>query len=117
MIPVQSCQQVNKEPRILIFGYGNPGRQDDGLGVAIAERIEGWARQVSQTNIEVDSNYQLNIEDASNISEHDIVYFVDASKEGKPLFHMIGTGGKRQGAQTGHGHGQTGPCDLCAWES
>lgn len=81
MIPVQSCQQVNKEPRILIFGYGNPGRQDDGLGVAIAERIEGWARQVSQTNIEVDSNYQLNIEDASNISEHDIVYFIDASKE------------------------------------
>jgi len=72
---------VNKEPRILIFGYGNPGWQDDGLGVAIAERIEGWARQVSQTNIEVDSNYQLNIEDASNISEHDIVYFIDASKE------------------------------------
>lgn len=72
---------MNKEPKILIFGYGNPGRQDDGLGVAIAERIEGWARQVSKTNIEVDSNYQLNIEDASNISEYDIIYFIDASKE------------------------------------
>ena len=72
---------MDKNQKILIYGYGNPGRQDDGLGITFTERIEEWAKQESVTNIDVDNNYQLNIEDASNISEYDIVYFVDASKE------------------------------------
>jgi hydrogenase maturation protease len=65
-------------PRILVLGYGNPGRQDDGLGPAVAAEIGllGWP------NIKTQDNYQLNIEDVIDVAEHDIVWFVDASKTG-----------------------------------
>ncbi len=68
-------------PEILIYGYGNPGRQDDALGVMLAERIEQWAHDNKLQNIHTECNYQLNIEDAHKISLFDIVIFADASKE------------------------------------
>jgi hydrogenase maturation protease len=67
--------------RILVYGFGNPGRQDDGLGPAFAEMVEKWARDGHRPNIVCDSNYQLNVEDAQLISEYDIVVFADASVE------------------------------------
>ena len=67
--------------KILVYGYGNPGRKDDGLGPAFAEKIENWVKKVRISGIDTDSNYQLNIEDAYNISEYDIVIYADASKE------------------------------------
>jgi hydrogenase maturation protease len=67
--------------KILIYGYGNPGRQDDGLGNTVVERMEEWVREEGIENVEFDSNYQLNIEDAATISDKDLVIFVDASVE------------------------------------
>jgi hydrogenase maturation protease len=68
-------------PRILIYGYGNPGRQDDGLGVLLAEELERWSLENGLTHIHTDSNYQLNLEDAAGIANYDLVIFADASKE------------------------------------
>jgi len=65
-------------PRVLVLGYGNPGRQDDGLGPAAAAGIEG----LGWPNITAFDNYQLNIEDAIDVAAHDIVWFVDATKTG-----------------------------------
>jgi len=67
--------------KILFYGYGNPGRQDDALGIRFIEQMEIWVKKNGYKNISFDSNYQLNIEDADTISEHDIVFFVDASME------------------------------------
>lgn len=67
--------------KILIYGYGNPGRQDDGMGVILAEMIEQWAKEKGYANIEVETNYQLNIEDSDIISDKDFVLFIDASME------------------------------------
>jgi len=67
--------------KILFYGYGNPGRQDDALGIRFIERMETWVKKNGCKNIFFDSNYQLNIEDADTISNYDIVYFVDASME------------------------------------
>jgi hydrogenase maturation protease len=67
--------------RILIYAYGNPGRQDDGLGNRCVEELEKCARNNQISNIEFESNYQLNIEDAANISDKDVVIFIDASEE------------------------------------
>ncbi len=67
--------------RILIYAYGNPGRQDDGLGNRFVEEMEKWIGENNIRNIDLESNYQLNIEDALNISEKDLVIFVDASTE------------------------------------
>jgi hydrogenase maturation protease len=65
-------------PRILVLGYGNPGRQDDGLGPAVAAAIDalGWP------NVTAYDNYQLNIEDAVDVAAHEIVWFVDAARSG-----------------------------------
>lgn len=68
-------------PRILIYGYGNPGREDDGLGCACAEIVREWLDKNERENVETECDYQLNIEDALTISEKDIVVFVDASIE------------------------------------
>jgi len=64
--------------RVLVLGYGNPGRQDDGLGPEVATIMDslGWP------NLTALDNYQLNIEDALEVAAHDIVWFVDASKTG-----------------------------------
>lgn len=68
--------------KILVYGYGNPGRQDDGLGVLLSEKIEEWAiEQNLKDNIDTDSNYQLNIEDAYMLNNYDLVIYADASVE------------------------------------
>lgn len=67
--------------RILVYGYGNPGRQDDGLGIELVSRLEEWAAEKGLADIEFDNNYQLNIEDADVISRMDLVVFADASEE------------------------------------
>ncbi len=65
--------------RTLIYGYGNPGRQDDGLGARFVELFEKWVQEEGLTHVDTDCNYQLNIEDAAVIADYDVVIFVDAS--------------------------------------
>ncbi len=69
---------------ILVIGYGNPGRLDDGLGPAFAEKIEA----LNLPGLTVESNYQLNIEDAELISKFDIVVFADASVDADAPFEF-----------------------------
>jgi hydrogenase maturation protease len=72
--------------KILIYGYGNPGRQDDGLGVALVEELERWAAAERIPGLDCDSNYQLNAEDALALAEHDVAVFVDATAQGDDPF-------------------------------
>lgn len=62
----------------LVLGYGNPGRQDDGLGPAAAEAIE----RLALPGVRTSANYQLVIEDASDAAECERVFFIDASRSG-----------------------------------
>ena len=66
--------------KILLIGYGNPGRLDDGLGPALAERFQGLEK------LTIETNYQLNVEDAAQIAEVDVVVFADASTDAEPPF-------------------------------
>jgi hydrogenase maturation protease len=77
-----------KSSRILIYGIGNPSRQDDALGIVFIEKLQEWVEREKLPNITFDSNYQLNIEDAYDISERDVVVFVDASVEPIDGFHF-----------------------------
>ena len=72
---------MNSGKNILVYAYGNPGRQDDGLGNCLVELLKPWLDENGLDNVKLDSNFQLNIEDADNIREKDIVVFVDASIE------------------------------------
>ena len=73
---------------ILIYGYGNPGRQDDGLGVALVEELEAWAQAEGISGVVFDSNYQLNAEDALAVAESRKIVFVDAAKAGEAPFEF-----------------------------
>ncbi len=62
----------------LIFGIGNIGRQDDGLGWAFVDWIEDTGRCPSAATLR---NYQLSLEDADAISRVERVLFVDSTKD------------------------------------
>ncbi len=68
--------------RLLFYGYGNPGRGDDGLGPALAAALE----QLDLPGTTVDSNYQLTVEDAAELAEHEVVVFADADASGREPF-------------------------------
>jgi hydrogenase maturation protease len=67
---------------ILLYGYGNPGRGDDGLGPALAAAVE----ELALPGIEVDANYQLTVEDAAALGGHAAVVFADAAVDGPSPF-------------------------------
>jgi len=70
--------------KTLVIGYGNPGRTDDGLGPALAEKVEIWRKP----SIAVLVDYQLNIEHAGEVAEADLVIFIDASIETSAPFRF-----------------------------
>lgn len=72
---------MNKLLKVLVYGYGNPGREDDALGNELVEMIAEWSEKHHIDNIETESNYQLNVEDAEKISNYDVVVFADATQE------------------------------------
>ena len=68
----------------LILGWGNPGRLDDGLGPAVAERVE----RSGLPDVVVDTGYQLLVEDAHELARFDRVLFVDADRSGTAPFRI-----------------------------
>jgi hydrogenase maturation protease len=71
-------------PRVLVLGFGNPGRLDDGLGPSLAARLES----LDLPQVTVDANYQLGIEDAAEVATHDVVVFADAATRGPEPFYF-----------------------------
>lgn len=62
----------------LIYGIGNVGREDDGLGWAFVDWIE---ENKLCLEAELVRNYQLHLEDADLISDKKRVLFIDATKK------------------------------------
>ncbi|KXF80597.1 hydrogenase maturation protease [Enterovibrio coralii] len=61
----------------LIYGIGNVGREDDGLGWAFVDAIES----MKEINAKLVRHYQLFFEDVDLLRRHQRVLFVDATKE------------------------------------
>lgn len=64
-------------PRVLVIGFGNPGRCDDGLGPALVDRLA----TLFIPGVTVESDYQLAIEHAALVARHDIIVFADAATD------------------------------------
>ncbi len=66
-----------KQEKVLLIGYGNTLRCDDGIGQLVAITVETWHEPL------VESLYihQLTPELAEKIAEFEVVMFVDASIE------------------------------------
>lgn len=89
--------------KLLVIGYGNPGRLDDGLGPlfidALAKELgiglvsyDSTSHRIDISSQEfeltLDSDYQLNVEDAARIADSDLVVFVDASVSCQEPFYI-----------------------------
>lgn len=69
---------------VLLIGYGNPGRLDDGLGPALAKAIAAQ----NLPGVLTDSDYQLSVEAAAAAAEVETVIFADADTSGPEPFWM-----------------------------
>jgi hydrogenase maturation protease len=84
--------------KILLIGFGNPARADDGLGPALAEEIE--SKNIPDVTVETD--YQLTIEDSTQVAKHDIVIFADASVNCAEPFTFQAVKEKKTNSFSGH---------------
>ncbi len=64
--------------KTLLIGYGNPGRLDDGLGPALAAKLEACSIE----GLSVESDYQLVVEHAHDVAGYDVAIFADAALHG-----------------------------------
>lgn len=63
--------------KLLIVGFGNEFRRDDGLGIKLLDQIN--------ENVDKLKVQELSIDLVDILKEYDIVLFVDASIEGGPI--------------------------------
>jgi len=64
---------------VLVFGYGNPSRGDDALGPEFVRRLEALApRALAAGQLEVMTDFQLQVEHALDLKGRQKVFFVDA---------------------------------------
>jgi hydrogenase maturation protease len=76
--------KCDPEGGILLLCYGNPARLDDGLGPAFGEAIE----KIAPPGVNVETDYQLTLEDVKTAADHKVVIFVDASVSGDSPFFL-----------------------------
>lgn len=100
---------TDKNFKILVYGYGNPGRQDDGLGYETARIIEAG----NYNNVISDYNYQLNVEDAVALSDTDAVIFVDASTAACEPFEFYKIEAEKSAAFTTHSMSPESVLSIC----
>jgi len=99
---------------VKIIGYGNPGRQDDGIAEAMIEKIQQWLDQQTIGNhVTAYSCYQLNIEDAERIADADLVFFIDASRNQVESYQVTEIKPDQQSVFTSHGVSPQYVVGLC----
>lgn len=91
---------------VLVVGYGNDLRADDGAGRRVADAVE--ARNLR--GVTVRSQSQLTPELALEVAGRDLVVFVDADVEADALTHRAIEPGEGGGVMTHHGN----PASLLA---
>jgi hydrogenase maturation protease len=67
--------------RILILGYGNPLRSDDGLGWRAAEEL---SRTLVFPQVEIITRQQLTPELAEPLSRAEVAFFLDVARDSPP---------------------------------
>ena len=68
---------------VLVFGFGNPSRGDDALGPEFVRRLEArFPGELARGELEVLTDYQLQVEHSLDLRDRQRVYFVDAGAAG-----------------------------------
>ena len=74
---------------VLVLAVGNPSRGDDALGPLFLERLAEWLElRDDRDDVELLTDFQLQIEHAVDLEERELVLFVDASVSCPPPFQF-----------------------------
>lgn len=73
--------EVSRENKILVIGYGNPARQDDGIGEYIVNRLYEELKYIDVITLQ-----ELGPEISEDISGYELVFFIDAGIEQEEEF-------------------------------
>ncbi len=84
---------------ILVFGYGNLSRGDDAVGPLLLEYLE---QHVDLTDIELLTDFQLQIEHALDLQNRELVLFIDASVSCREAFELTELKPVRDNSYTSH---------------
>ena len=96
---------------VLIFGYGNPARGDDGLGPRFVELMQ---LAQARTRFEAITDYQLQVEHSLDLLHRRQVIFVDASISATAPFEFTRLVSARDNSYTSHA--MTPPALLAVYE-
>jgi hydrogenase maturation protease len=84
--------------KLLLFGYGNPGRGDDALGPELIARIE----RMQLPGVECQNDMQLQVEHVADLLDCDQVLFVDADMSCAGPFEFSEISAARDDSYTSH---------------
>ena len=84
--------------KLLLFGYGNPGRGDDALGPELIARIV----QMHLADVECQNDMQLQVEHVTDLAGCDRVLFVDADMSCAEPFEFSGITSEKDASYTSH---------------
>jgi hydrogenase maturation protease len=92
-----------KHAPVLIFTYGNPSRGDDAVGPTMFELLEKhkWGTS-GLDNVDLLTDYQLQIEHAVDLEYREGVVFVDASASSSAPYEFIKLHPERDDSYTSH---------------
>lgn len=96
---------------VLIFGYGNPARGDDGLGPRFVELMLSTQEQAK---FDVITDYQLQVEHSLDLVHRQQVIFVDASVSATAPFEFTRLVSAKDNSYTSHA--MTPPALLAVYE-
>lgn len=84
--------------KLLLFGFGNPGRGDDALGPMLVEHIE----QREFENVVCQTDMQLQVEHVTDLVDCDRVMFVDADMSCSEPFELSEIVAAKDDSYTSH---------------
>ena len=84
--------------KLLLFGYGNPGRGDDALGPELIGRIA----QLHLAGVECQNDMQLQVEHVTDLAACDRVLFIDADMSCTEPCDFSEISAEKDGSYTSH---------------
>jgi len=87
---------------VLVFGYGNPSRGDDALGPLLIERLEVRQRAGELQQVELLTDFQLQVEHALDLAGRELAVFVDAAASGDEPFSFSRAAPEKDASYTTH---------------
>ncbi len=93
-----ATETAAKTARVVVLGWGNESRGDDGLGPALLRRIEA----LGLAHVTAIEDFQLQLEHALDLKGADLALFLDASVSAAAPFAFTETGPRLGLTHTSH---------------